>query len=147
MLNLLLAIIYIIDIGTILYMIFKEKRVATSVVAWALILIVLPVAGLVIYVLIGRQVNQSKMFKVDEAEALTYEHYKAKAVAKRFKALGIKHHKNYEMINCLENMSYAPFRMHNTTALYIDGKEMFEELKARLKAAKRSEERRVGKEC
>lgn len=134
--RILLYVIYVINIVTILYMIFKEKRSATSVVAWTLMLSILPVGGLIIYIFIGRQVNQSKMFKVDEVDVETYESYKAKVV--RCKMQELKQHPNYDMIKCLENMSYAPFREHNTVTLYTDGKELFESLKDCLRQAKRS---------
>ena len=135
MLKLFMAIIYIIDIVTIFYMIFKEKRSSTSVVSWALILMILPLVGLIIYILVGRQVNQSKMFKVDQVDLETYQRYKAKMVEERFKHSHLKNHKSYEMIRCLENLSYAPFREHNDIELYTDGKEMFDELKRCLSAA------------
>ena len=136
--KILLDIVYIINICTILYMIFREKRSATSVVAWTLILVIFPVIGLIAFIFIGRQVNQSKMFKVDQVDLETYEQYKAKMVAERFKKQNLKSHSGYDMIKCLENMSYAPFREHNAVELFTDGKEMFEEMKKCLRAATRS---------
>ncbi|MDD4002980.1 MAG: cardiolipin synthase [Clostridia bacterium] len=50
----LLMIIYLINVFISLFLIFFERKQATSVLMWSIILLLLPVLGLILYIFLGR---------------------------------------------------------------------------------------------
>ena len=56
MFKFLAVLIHIINILTIVYMVFKEKRSANSIIAWTLILYIAPYIGFIAFLLIGRKI-------------------------------------------------------------------------------------------
>lgn len=137
MFKLIALIIHILNIVTIIYMVFKEKRPANSIIAWTLILYIAPIFGFVSFLLIGRRMNKRNMFRVANAEIAVFEDYsrevkeKLQSKNKNCKA------KNSDMILALEALEYAPYRDDNEVFLLSDGKLFFDELIKCLKDAKK----------
>mgnify|MGYP002581435022 FL=1 len=69
-------LIHLINLVTIMYMVFKEKRSANSIIAWTLILYIAPLLGFIVFLMIGRRINNSKIFNVKESELKIFEKYK-----------------------------------------------------------------------
>lgn len=131
-----MLLVYVFNLLTIFYMIFKEKRPANSVIAWTLILMIAPLIGLLAYILIGRKVNLSKMYSINEVDIQAYQKYKHKMIKRGPELLDSPVSKSYEMIRCLENMSYSPYRTTNYIDLFTDGEALFDELLNCLQQAK-----------
>ncbi len=133
----IMTLVYICNIITILYMIFKEKRNSTSVICWTLILSGAPAIGLFAYILVGRKISQSKMYGVSEANAKVYQDFKEKMQEDTARHTNEISKENLDMIQCLENMSYSPYREGNDIKFFDDGKIMFNQLKEDLRKAKK----------
>lgn len=131
-------LIHIINMLTIIYMIFKEKRSANSIIAWTLILYIAPVVGFIIFLLIGRKINNSNMFRIKNAEIKVFDDY-SKQVKERIQLKNKNSNlKNLDMIMALEGMDYCPYRDDNEVSMYSDGKLFFDELLKSLSKAKKS---------
>ena len=76
MLQFFYILIQIINLVTVLYMIFKEKRSANSIIAWTLILYLAPLIGFIVFLMIGRKINNSKIYQVKETELKIFEYNK-----------------------------------------------------------------------
>ena len=131
-------LVHILNIITILYMIFKEKRSANSIIVWTLILTLLPYVGFIIFLLIGRKVNTANIFVMKKSEMQFFEKYinKVKNTDEQDKSL--KNSDNYEIIRAVESMEYSPYRNDNEVDLFFDGKELFDEILDSLKKAEKS---------
>ena len=64
MFKIITILIHIINLLTIVYMVFNEKRSANSIIAWTLILYVAPVIGFIAFLLVGRRMNKANMFGI-----------------------------------------------------------------------------------
>lgn len=138
MFKFLAVLIHIINILTIVYMVFKEKRSANSIIAWTLILYIAPYIGFIAFLLIGRKMNNSNMFGIKNAEIKIFEKY-SKQVRKRSQLqVESNNFENMDMIMALEAMDYSPYRNDNEVYMYSDGKDFFKELLNSLNKAKKS---------
>ena len=75
MFKFLTVLIHIINLLTIAYMIFKEKRSPNNIIAWTLILYIAPFIGFIVFLLVGRKINKSNMFGIKDAEIKILEKY------------------------------------------------------------------------
>ena len=133
MFKFLTVLIQIINLLTIVYMVFKEKRSANSIIAWTLILYIAPFIGFIVFLLVGRKINKSNMFGIKNAEIKVLEKYN-RQVKERSQASV----ENKDMIMALETMDYSPYRNDNEVCMYSDGKEFFDALLKSLNKAKKS---------
>ena len=131
------VLIHIINILTIIYMIFKEKRSANSIIAWTLILYITPIVGFILFLILGRRINKANMFGIKNVEMKIFENYlnqvKDKGQLQEEKSI----FKNLDMIMAIEAMDYSPYRDDNEVVIYSDGKELFDELLECLNKAKK----------
>lgn len=138
MLKILIVLIHIINLLTIIYMVFKEKRSANSIIAWTLILYITPVVGFILFLLLGRRINKSNMFGIQNVELKVFENY-LKQVKERGKLKEKESNiKNRDMIMAIEAMDYSPYRDDNEVEMYSDGEVFFQELLKSLSKAKNS---------
>lgn len=133
--NILSIIVQLINIITIFYMIFKEKRSANSVVAWTLLLYIMPYIGFIIYLLVGRKINNKKIYILKEDEIKMFKKYENHI--KKRDELNLQE-KNIRMIRAIENMGYFPYRNNNKIEMFFDGKDFFDHLIESLKKAEKS---------
>ena len=120
------------------FMIFKEKRSTNSIIAWILILYLAPYVGFIVFILIGRKMNNANMFGFKNAELNTFKSYLNKNEEKNKYNKESLYEKNKDMILALEAMDYSPYRNDNNVSMYSDGKLFFNELLESLKKAKKS---------
>ena len=138
MLQIALNVIQLINILTVIYIIFKEKRTPNEIIAWTVILFTFPFIGFLIFLLIGRKIGNSNMFGVKKEESRILERYlkytrrEAKVKSKQ------KIISNYDMIRSLSKLDYSPYTDDNKIDVYVDGKEFFEEMIKTILSAKKS---------
>ena len=137
MFKVITVLIHIINLVTILYMIFKEKRSANNIIAWTLVLYLAPFIGFIVFILIGRKMNKATMFGFKNAEL---KYLKITQTAKERESLKDENIdiENIDMIRALEATDYSPYRSNNDVYMYSDGTLFFEELLTSLKKAKQS---------
>ena len=133
MFKFLTVLIHIINLLTIVYMVFKEKRSANSIIAWTLILYIAPFIGFIVFLLVGRKINKSNMFGIKNAEIRVLEKYDRQV--KERSQVPVE---NMDMIMALETIDYSPYRNDNEVCMYSDGKEFFDALLKSLNKAKKS---------
>ena len=133
MFKFLTVLIHIINLLTIVYMVFKEKRSANSIIAWTLILYIAPFIGFIVFLLVGRKMNKSNMFGIKNAEIRVLEKYDRQV--KERSQVPVE---NMDMIMALETIDYSPYRNDNEVCMYSDGKEFFDALLKSLNKAKKS---------
>ena len=61
-----LSVIYALLIAAILYVLLKERRDPAETLAWMLIVLVIPVGGMLTYILFGRSWRKSRQFSYDD---------------------------------------------------------------------------------
>ena len=133
MFKFLTVLIHIINLLTIVYMVFKEKRSANSIIAWTLILYIAPFIGFIVFLLVGRKMNKSNMFGIKNAEIKVLEKYDRQV--KERSQVPVE---NMDMIMALETIDYSPYRNDNEVCMHSDGKEFFDALLKSLNKAKKS---------
>ena len=138
MFKFLTVLIHIINLLTIVYMVFKEKRSANSIIAWTLILYIAPFIGFIVFLLVGRKINKSNMFGIKNAEIKILEKYNREIKERNQVSVENIHLKNIDMIMALETIDYSPYRNDNEVCMYSDGKEFFDVLLKSLNKAKKS---------
>lgn len=132
------VLIHVVNLLTMAFMIFKEKRSTNSIIAWILILYLAPYVGFIVFILIGRKMNNANMFGFKNAELNTFKSYLNKNEEKNKYNKESLYEKNKDMILALEAMDYSPYRNDNNVSIYSDGKLFFNELLESLKKAKKS---------
>ncbi|WP_291735864.1 cardiolipin synthase [Clostridium sp.] len=132
------VLIHVVNLLTMAFMIFKEKRSTNSIIAWILILYLAPYVGFIVFILIGRKMNNDNMFGFKNAELNTFKSYLNKNEEKNKYNKESLYEKNKDMILALEAMDYSPYRNDNNVSMYSDGKLFFNELLESLKKAKKS---------
>lgn len=132
------VLIHVVNLLTMAFMIFKEKRSTNSIIAWILILYLAPYVGFIVFILIGRKMNNTNMFGFKNAELNTFKSYVNKNEEKNKYNKESLYEKNKDMILALEAMDYSPYRNDNNVSMYSDGKLFFNELLESLKKAKKS---------
>ena len=132
------VLIHVVNLLTMAFMIFKEKRSTNSIIAWILILYLAPYVGFIVFILIGRKMNNANMFGFKNAELNTFKSYLNKNEEKNKYNKESLYEKNKDMILALEAMDYSPYRSDNNVSMYSDGKLFFNELLESLKKAKKS---------
>ena len=132
------VLIHVVNLLTMAFMIFKEKRSTNSIIAWILILYLAPYVGFIVFILIGRKMNNANMFGFKNAELNTFKSYVNKNEEKNKYNKESLYEKNKDMILALEAMDYSPYRNDNNVSMYSDGKLFFNELLESLKKAKKS---------
>ena len=132
------VLIHVVNLLTMAFMIFKEKRSTNSIIAWILILYLAPYVGFIVFILIGRKMNNANMFGFKNAELNTFKSYVNKNEEKNKYNKESLYEKNKDMILALEAMDYSPYRNDNNVSMYSDGKLFFNELLEGLKKAKKS---------
>ncbi|WP_305085673.1 PLDc N-terminal domain-containing protein [uncultured Clostridium sp.] len=137
MFKFLTILIHIINLLTIIYMVFKEKRSPNNIIAWMLILYIAPFIGFIIFLLVGRKMNKTNMFGIKNSKIKVLEEYN-KIIKERTKLqLENSNFKNSDMVMALENIDYSPYRDDNEVCMYSDGKEFFDALLKSLSKAKK----------
>lgn len=131
-------LIHLINFFTIVYMVFKEKRPANSIIAWTLILHLAPFIGFIVFLLVGRSLNNANMFGVKESEIKVFKIYNDYIKERKILKSTNKNLKNLDMIMSLEAIDFSPYRDDNDISLFSDGKIFFDELLESLKKAKKS---------
>ncbi|MFC0360989.1 cardiolipin synthase [Enterococcus canintestini] len=131
-----LLVIFINTIGALIT-VFRKPRSITSILAWSLTLVFIPVIGFVVYLFCGRGIDGETVYKFDvetnrkikEINALI--HQNNKRYDKEEVEIELKLLERY-----LKSVDESPLTRGNSVELYTDGNEKFAALFADIKAAK-----------
>ena len=135
---LLYSIVVIIVIGYIIH----EKREPVKALAWITVIALIPVTGLVLYVMVGRNHRKKKIFNhkeikdLEQLERLSNEQLKNLNSQTEIKNEVIIRHK--DIITLLLNNNKSLLTSKNRVTILNNGKQTFSSLLASLNSAKES---------
>lgn len=132
-------IIYLINLLIALNLVFKEKRDVRSILSWIILFIFMPIIGLCIYMLIGRNMSNANMFSLEKERAL-YLKEKINESLEDINKVDEKSneilYKNKRVIRTFLNLDDGVLTKENKVHIYTNPSEMFESLLYELKSAK-----------
>lgn len=120
----------VIIIGVIL----SENRNPVKSLAWVTILLLLPVAGIVLYFFFGRNIKNKRMISRRERRRLRRRERRVKADPRE---AGLSE-ASVQQVLLGRSLTGAQFYPDNTVEFFASGAEKFEALKADLRAARKS---------
>lgn len=134
----ILVLVYILNLLSILYMIFEERRNANELLVWIFILNIMPIVGFVLFLIMGRRIHRPNMFGIrkKEDDALTIYSIKTIATLKNSTKEVIKKHS--DMVKSLVSVTHAPFTDDNDIEFYTESKDFFGSLLRAIKEAQES---------
>ena len=137
-----LSWLFIINFIISCFIIFLERKDPSSTLAWIMILFLVPVVGILLYILFSQNIYRKKIFrfKILEKRILEsslgnqIEDFKSNTFV--FKQKEIENYKN--MIHLHQIHSNSLFTQDNQIEIFTDGKEKFNELLSDIQKAENS---------
>ncbi|WP_332628782.1 cardiolipin synthase [Halalkalibacter flavus] len=138
-LSIIVPFIFILNIALAIMIIFLERRNVSSIWMWVLVLTLLPLAGFFLYIIFGRNLSKSKLFRWDEKSYLLLKKlvstqlmsFREKKIKTRDDT--IEKYKDFIIMNLTHNASLLT--QNNKLDVFIDGKEKFHSLLADIEQA------------
>ena len=134
------AIIIVINICFAISLVFLERRNPTAALAWLSILIFLPVAGFVLYLILGQNYTRDQLFtlkkKEDETLLNLINEQKQMITAKTVEPDDILLRPFKSMVLMLLANNWAYLTADNRVRIYIDGNDKFSALLTAIRGAK-----------
>ncbi|GEN32183.1 cardiolipin synthase [Cerasibacillus quisquiliarum] len=132
LLPLLIALIFIINIGLAISVIFLERKDAPAAWAWLMVLFFIPIVGFFLYLIFGKPLRGARIFKWDKKSRLGVE----KAVREQMKALErdefdfrqkeLMEYKDLFYLHLRNDESI--FTQNNQVDIFTDGQDKFSAL-------------------
>lgn len=137
-------VIYIIIIIIAIALIIQDKKDPVKALAWITVVALLPTAGIILYILFGRNHRKAKMFdrssiesKINDVQLLAHEQTQLLGETDNiFLRAGIA--ENRDMITLLLNNSHTLLTVKNRVKVLNNGKDTFASLLKALRRAKES---------
>ena len=134
--SILLIVGYIINIISVISLIFIERKEPNTTWAWLVILLVLPGIGFIIYLLLGQNLSRQKIFR----EKKVTDEKKSKELLERFNEEKRNRNIAEEFIDLIKmnyNNSGAVYTSGNKVDTFINGEEKFKALIDDIRSAKK----------
>lgn len=128
----LLLIAYGITILSIVGVVLSENRNPVKSLAWVTVLLVVPVLGLILYLLFGRSIKGKRYISRRNRRRLK-KHEAAKAFDPRKSDLSIE---NAQQVRMGQALISAPYYDDNSARIFNNGREKFQAMLADIRAAK-----------
>lgn len=136
----LVVIILGLNILLAIALIFLERKDPTSTWAWILILLFIPLAGFILYLLIGRKLRKKHLFRWEGSKEIGIDKlisYQKVAIEDGSFEYRIPHAENYkELIYMNLNTNLAVLTQDNHVDIFSDGADKFESLLKDINAAR-----------
>nr|WP_258007320.1 cardiolipin synthase [Staphylococcus sp. 17KM0847] len=137
--NYIFISLFLLNLTFVFTIIFMERRSASSIWAWILVLGLLPILGFILYLLFGRQIQRKSLFQLDEKDRIGLEllvNEQLEALKSGTFAPQNPHMQYYKhMIQMLLYNNAAFYTNHNEIELLTDGYAKFKQLKADIRQA------------
>ncbi|QXM07405.1 cardiolipin synthase [Crassaminicella indica] len=129
--------IYTIFIAIIIFM---ENKNPSKTIAWLLVLVLIPIAGFIFYLLMGQNVRKKKIFKNKKTRDFPYfeqvAHIQRDAIKDKELFKNNESFVKKRLISLILNNSKAPFTINNRLKVLTNGDETFTAIIKALKLAK-----------
>ncbi|MCC8035409.1 MAG: cardiolipin synthase [Rikenellaceae bacterium] len=140
--KLVAMICYVLVIVATICIIIHEKRDPVKALAWITVIALVPVGGLVLYIMFGRNHRKQKIFDLKELEDLEefnrLSRKQLEAIQKPDLMVRSSIADNRDVITLLLNTNKSLLTMRNRVRVLNNGKETFSELLTALRSAKSS---------
>lgn len=138
--KLMATILYVLIIVATIVVIIRQKRDPVKALAWITVIALLPVAGLVLYVVFGRNHRKEKIFNLKEIDDLQQfeelSHEQLKVISNPDSLLRQSIMDNRDIITLLLNNNKSLLTMKNRVTVLNNGKATFASITEALKSAK-----------
>ncbi|WP_449538631.1 cardiolipin synthase [Ferdinandcohnia sp. Marseille-Q9671] len=130
--SLLLSLVLILNIVFAVVVIFRERRDASSTWAWLLVLFFIPVAGFILYLLLGRNLTRDHLFQWEDLKKSGYEEmlkeqkHQLRTQQFHFNKWVTKNNQDLIYMNLVNDQ--ALFTENNAVEVFTDGQEKFRSL-------------------
>ncbi len=126
--------IIISDIVFLLVLLYTEKKNPSKIVVWALVFLILPFVGFILYIFIGQTVYSDHAFRI---KSLNDE--KTKELVEYDKGVADKEEipEYRQLARTMQNFGSIGYTTNNTVRLFTLGDDKFDALYSDLRAAKR----------
>lgn len=130
-----LVIIYIFSTISTIVVILSENRNPVKSLAWVTVLILLPLAGLILYFFFGRNIKNTRMISRRNKRRLKKnENFSKIEYAKFLESLSKE---SLQQIRLAHSLTGAPYYMGNDAKIFTNGKDKFEALEKDLLGAQK----------
>ncbi|MTI96396.1 MAG: cardiolipin synthase [Firmicutes bacterium] len=132
-LNLFVALLYLVNMGLAVLLVFFERRNPTTTWLWLMVLLFLPIIGFVLYLFIGQDLRKQKIF----AKKQVSDHMQSLACPLSQQSTPpTEVLLNRDVIRFHQSGSRSHLTTDNAVTIYDDGKEKFAALKAAIAGAR-----------
>lgn len=128
-----LVAVYVVSIITIIVVILSENRSPVKSLAWVTVLLLLPVAGIILYLVFGRSIKNTRMISRRNRRRLRKKESFRKVKLDR---LGLSD-ASVQQIRLARTLAGAIYYPGNEVALFVDGGEKFKSLLADIASARK----------
>ncbi|MEA5001621.1 MAG: cardiolipin synthase [Endomicrobiaceae bacterium] len=132
--------IIILDLLSIMIMIFKEQKRPSSIMVWSLLFIILPIAGFVLYIFIGKGPSLKKQ-RTFHLKMQTDKKLASSALddnLNKFKNLNISKQHINDIVEFNAKYNLAAVAIYNDVTVYTDIAKQYEDMIADISNAKKS---------
>ncbi|WP_121609498.1 cardiolipin synthase [Mesobacillus foraminis] len=136
----LLGLILVLNIIFAVFVIFQERRDASSTWAWLLVLFFIPVLGFIMYLLLGQNLSRSRLFKWEDKKKIGIEQ-SLDIQLKNIRSGQFEFHNEPERFS--QELIYmhllgndAPMTRDNSVEIFTDGNDKFDQLLNDIKLAR-----------
>lgn len=133
--ELILTIIYLVNFGLVIDLIFRGKRNIDTTLTWIVILVLLPPLGFILYAIFGRSIAKKNMFSIKEKEDRVIKKKVLESYVEIESNLDPYIDENKDMIYTLANSNNAHYTNDNTVDIYPKSELFFDSLLSELKKA------------
>lgn len=139
--SLFIAGLYILNLGLIAYIMFKDRHSTTPQKwAWILVLLFIPIVGIFLYILCGRDLSTKKIFNLQsDAKEMLIEEVSSQKIALEqgtFKMPDIEMEGLDQLIAMMTQSGGSIYERNNQVKLFIDGIEKFNHVVTDIEQAK-----------
>ncbi|MFC4558157.1 cardiolipin synthase [Virgibacillus kekensis] len=129
LLSIFLGLILILNLGLALTIIFLERKDASAAWAWLMVLLFVPIAGFILYLIFGKRISSQRIFTWDTKSKLGVK----KAVQQQLRSIeNNTFHFKHEDLMEYKDLYYlhlrnddAIFTQDNSVDIYTDGEKKF----------------------
>ena len=125
-----LVILYSITVSFIIYLVIKQRGEPLKTISWLLVIILIPIAGIILYFYFGQNYRRQKIFNrkglSDFERMRDFSHIQMQHLNNHATLLSEKLQSKTQIMKLLLNNSKAMLTEHNRLHIYTSGRDAFD---------------------
>lgn len=128
----IITVIYFLVIAIAVVAVIHDRRDPVKTLAWVLVITMIPVAGIVLYIAVGRNHRKEKLFNrkelydLEHLDRICHEQLQELHDPAEIKNSVIEH--NRDFVTLILNNNRSPLTVHNRVKIFNNGVDTFREL-------------------